>query len=88
MERNREYPGLVGYMIKMTSQKWLDESIYVVEKHQSAEWIHWVTMWVPVGDRVRDDNLLDTAVLFVDGDGNRNDAPSWDDLFITVISIT
>ncbi|CBY21725.1 unnamed protein product [Oikopleura dioica] len=84
VERNREYPGLVGYMIKMTSQKWLDESIYVVQKHQSAEWIHWVTMWVPVGERVRDENLLDTAVLFVDGDGNRNDAPSWDDLFITI----
>ena len=47
-----EYVGVKGYVFELTSQKWLDESIYYVRKHGNAVWKHWIAMWVPQGKRV------------------------------------
>ena len=82
-EKYENHAGVTGYVFQLTSQKWLDESIYVVESHGTAVWKHWVVMWVPNG-RTVDERLLDTAILFIDGGSNNNNEPNEDDTFVTI----
>merc|ERR1712136_232927 len=68
----------------MTSQQWLDDSIYEIQKGGGTIWKHWIVMWVPDGKRILDKDLMDTAILFVDGGSNRDKPPSENDQFIQI----
>ena len=59
---------LQGYVFELSSQQWLDESIYYIKNYGegSVIWKHWVNVWVPK-DRKIDQELLDSAILFIDG---------------------
>ena len=62
---------LQGYVFELSSQQWLDESIYYIKNYGegSVIWKHWVNVWVPK-DRKIDKELLDSAILFIDGGSN------------------
>ena len=49
----------------------MDDSIYYIKNYGpgSVVWKHWVNVWVPK-DRKIDKELLDSAILFIDGGGN------------------
>ena len=74
---------LVSVMLE--SQQWLDDSIYYIQKYGPGNvvWKHWVNVWVP-RDKVLDKDLLDSAILFVDGDNQANKPPAQDDLFVQI----
>ena len=46
VEKYENYNGVTGYVFELNSQKWLDESIYVVKNHGTAVWKHWIAMWL------------------------------------------
>ena len=74
-----------GYSILMESQQWLDESIYYIKKEGpgSVIWKHWINIWIPRDEKI-DKDLLDSAILFVDGGTTRNKPPGLDDTFVTI----
>ena len=72
VEEYDNYRGVKGYVFELTSQKWLDESVYYIKKSkgkifsyqvkinhnfQDTIWRHWIAMWVPVGKKVDKDLL-------------------------------
>jgi len=85
VETYDQYPNVIGYSVMLESQQWLDESIYYIQKYGpgSVVWKHWVNVWVPRG-KVLDKDLLDSAILFVDGESQKDNPPSQDDLFVQI----
>ena len=62
---------------KLNSQKWLNESYYYISREGPGNvvWNHWVNIWMP-RDRKVDAELIDSAILFVDGGSNGKNPPS------------
>ena len=73
------------FLVMLESQQWLDDSIYYIQKYGPGNvvWKHWVNVWVP-RDKVLDKDLLDSAILFVDGNGQMTKPPAQDDLFVQI----
>ena len=85
VETYDQYPNVIGYAVMLESQQWLDDSIYFIQKYGPGNvvWKHWVNVWVP-REKVLDKELLDSAILFVDGDRQADKPPSQDDLFVQI----
>ena len=83
VETYTQFSGVTGYAILLHSQKWLDDSIYYIEREGpgSVVWSHWVNVWIPTGANV-DKELIDSAILFVDGGKNSAGPPSLEDKYV------
>lgn len=83
VETYTEYDGVTGYAILLHSQQWLDSSVYYIEREGpgATVWSHWVNVWIPSG-RTLDSDLLDSAILFVDGGKNSAGPPSLNDKYV------
>ena len=79
------YIDVIGYSVLLHSQKWLNESYYYIKREGPGNvvWNHWVNVWVP-REKVLDKELLDSAILFVDGDRQADKPPSQGDLFVQI----
>lgn len=59
----------------------MNESYYYIEEDGSTIWKHWVNVWVP-DDKIIDKELMDTALMLIDGNHNNKNPPSMDDTMI------
>ena len=74
---------MTGYLFKLTSQQWLDESIYVIEHDGTVVWKHWVWLWVPTGKSI-DPQMVRSAILLIEGGKNGGRPPNESDTYIQV----
>ena len=82
-ETYNQFDDVIGYSMFLHSQQWLDDSIYYIEREGpgSVVWSHWVNIWIPRTKRL-DKDLLDAAILFIDGGKNSAGPPSLDDKYV------
>ena len=78
-----QFEDVIGYSMLLYSQQWLDDSIYYIEREGpgSVVWSHWVNIWIPRSKKL-DKDLLDAAILFIDGGKNSAGPPSLDDKYV------
>ena len=72
---------MTGYLFKLTSQQWLDESIYVIEHDGTVVWKHWVWLWVPTGKSI-DPQMVRSAILLIEGGKNGGRPPNESDTYM------
>ena len=79
------YIDVIGYSVLLHSQKWLNESYYYIKREGPGNvvWNHWVNVWVP-RERKVDPELLDSAIMLIDGSSNSGKPPSLDDTFVKI----
>merc|ERR1712110_1211578 len=83
-ETYTDYPGITGYTLWMQSQQWLNESYYYIEDDHSTIWKHWVTIYVP-DDKILDRDLMDTALMLIDGGHNSQNPTNHKDSMLRYI---